>query len=128
MRNFAENVVGHIVGTIIKVIIFGTIAVFVFGQVVHYLWNWLMPALFHLPLITFWQALGVMALGWILFGGLRGREGWGHRGGRFGGAWQRRMQGRWEKMTPEEQEKMREWMRNRCGHAPGFSVDAAPKA
>jgi hypothetical protein len=118
MRDFA----GHVVGTIVKVIIFGTIAVFAFGEIVHLLWNWLMPALFHLPLITFWQAWGLMALGWILFGGLRGggRRGWGN-----GGSWRRGMQGRWEKMSPEEREKMREWMRSRCGHVP---ADAAPKA
>ena len=36
------------------------------------LWNGLMPAIFGLPTITYWQALGLMALSWILFGGLRG--------------------------------------------------------
>jgi hypothetical protein len=121
----ARNIVQHIVGTIVKVIIFLIIAIVVFGNVVHSLWNWLMPALFHLPLITFWQALGLMALGWILFGGLRGggRHGWSR-----GGAWRRGMHGRWEQMTPEEQEKVRDWMRNRCGPAPSVSADAAPKA
>jgi hypothetical protein len=121
----ARNIVEHIVGTIVKVIVFLIIAIVVFGNVVHSLWNWLMPALFHLPLITFWQALGLMALGWILFGGLRGggRHGWGR-----GRAWRRGMHGRWEQMTLEEQEKVREWMRNRCGPAPMASADAAPKA
>ncbi len=31
------------------------------------LWNWLMPVIFHLPTITFWQAMGVDALCGILF-------------------------------------------------------------
>ena len=32
------------------------------------LWNWLMPTLFGLPSITFWQALGLCVLGWLLVG------------------------------------------------------------
>jgi hypothetical protein len=31
------------------------------------LWNWLMPDLFNLPAITFWQALGLNMLAGILF-------------------------------------------------------------
>ena len=31
------------------------------------LWNWLMPNLFNLPVITFWQALGLNMLAGILF-------------------------------------------------------------
>ena len=31
------------------------------------LWNWLMPIIFHLPEITFWQALGLNILAGILF-------------------------------------------------------------
>jgi hypothetical protein len=36
------------------------------------LWNWLMPVIFGLPRIGFWQAMGLMGLSWIFFGGLRG--------------------------------------------------------
>src|SRR5262249_54440623 len=36
------------------------------------LWNWLMPSIFGLRAITYWQALGLMALSWILFRGFRG--------------------------------------------------------
>ena len=32
------------------------------------LWNWLMPTLFGLPVITFWQAIGLNFLSSILFG------------------------------------------------------------
>jgi hypothetical protein len=31
------------------------------------LWNWLMPTIFDLPMITFWQALGLNMLAGILF-------------------------------------------------------------
>ena len=42
------------------------------GEIVRLLWNWLLPSLFGWPRITFWQALGLLALCRILFGGLGG--------------------------------------------------------
>jgi hypothetical protein len=74
------------------------------GEVVRLLWNWLLPALFGWRQITFWQAVGLLALCRILFGGVSGRG--------FRGPGRRR----WEKMTPEEREKFRERMGSRCGH------------
>ena len=44
------------------------------GEVVRQLWNWLLPPLFGWPRITFWQAVGLLALCRILFGGT-GRHG-----------------------------------------------------
>jgi hypothetical protein len=44
---------------------------YVGGTLVQWLWNWLMPELFGLRAVTFWQALGLLALCRILFGGLR---------------------------------------------------------
>ncbi|MDY0298116.1 MAG: hypothetical protein RB296_12450 [Acidobacteriota bacterium] len=41
----------------------------VFAILVKLLWNWLMPVLFGLPLIGFWQAFGILLLAKILFGG-----------------------------------------------------------
>lgn len=45
------------------------VAVTVFGYVVMGLWNWLIPTLFGGPIITFWQAMGILVLAKILFGG-----------------------------------------------------------
>jgi len=89
---------------------------FVLGFVVMALWNWLMPSLFGLHTITYWQAYGLLILSKILFGGLRG--GGGHRcHGR--GDWRNRMTERWETMTPEEREKFGQSMRGRwCGTPP----------
>ena len=69
----------HWIGIVLRVALFLTIAIAGFGQAVHYLWNWLMPALFGLPALTFWQAVGLLALSWVLFGGWRGFRGPGHR-------------------------------------------------
>ncbi|MFH1513306.1 MAG: hypothetical protein ABIG45_08150 [Bacillota bacterium] len=40
-----------------------------FGWIVVWLWNWLMPLIFGLPTITFWQGVGLFILAKILFGG-----------------------------------------------------------
>jgi hypothetical protein len=90
-----------------------------FGAVVMGLWNWLTPALFGWHTITFWQAIGLLLLSKILFGGFHGRRGWHPY-------WRRRMMERWAQMTPEEREKFRQGMRGRCG---SFAPAAAePKA
>jgi hypothetical protein len=81
--------------------------IFIGGEVVMHLWNWLLPGLFGWRQISFWQAFGLLALCRILFGG------WGGRGPRYG--FRRRMGERWEGMTPEEREKFRQGMRSRCG-------------
>src|SRR5690242_21094043 len=76
------------------------------GQVVKLLWNWLLPPLFNLPMITAWQGLGLVVLGRILFGGF----------GRGGG-------GGSSRMTREERERVRARMRERF--CPPTSTDVA---
>ena len=53
--------------------VLGTIAAvgfgLLFGIVIRALWNWLMPLIFGLPTITFWQGVGLFILAKILFGG-----------------------------------------------------------
>jgi hypothetical protein len=95
------------------------LAATIFSFVVMWLWNWLMPAIFGLHVISFWQALGLLVLGKILFGGFRGRPG-------FPMHWRERMMERWEQMTPEERDKFRAGMRAAwCHSAP---PQAPPKA
>lgn len=54
---------------IIGGIFLGLTAVAFFTFATMLLWNWLMPAIFALGTITFWQALGLLALSKILFSG-----------------------------------------------------------
>jgi hypothetical protein len=94
---------------------------FLGGELVLHLWNWLLPALFGWRLITFWQAVGILALCRILFGRIGGR---GFRGSNFRG----RMSERWGNMTPEEREKFRQGMRARCGFGPAAGESKEPAA
>src|SRR5689334_1491566 len=90
------------------------IALFIFigGEIVMRLWNWLLPMLFGWRQITFWQAIGILALCRVLFGshGFRGpvRSSFRRR-------MQERMAERYATMTPEERERLRQSWRGRCG-------------
>lgn len=77
------------------------------GVIVQQLWNWLAPGLFGWREVTFWQALGLLALCRILFGGF-GSRGFDRSGHRL----------RWEHMTPEERQRFRQGLRRRFGLGP----------
>ncbi|NJB71699.1 hypothetical protein GGR42_002161 [Saonia flava] len=63
---------------IIFAIIFGILMAILVGYVVMRLWNWLMPDLFGLTTITYWQAVGIFILAKLFFG-------MGHCGSNGGG-------------------------------------------
>ena len=109
-----------------KLIVFAPLAILgmlvfaaIGGEIVMHLWNWLLPPLFGFRQVTFWQALGLLALCRILFGGF------GCRGsGRSD--YRRRMAERWEKMTPEERERLRQSWRGRWGFVPAADESKQP--
>jgi hypothetical protein len=101
-----------------RFIVGGVLAVAVFSLVVMSLWNWLAPAVFGGHIINYWQALGLLVLSRILFGGFRGRRGHG-------------MHGRYRftsDMTPEEREKFRQGLRARCGRSSAGPASPASAA
>jgi len=100
----------------IKILLFVVVMATVLGYVVKGLWNALMPALFGCHHLSFWQALGLLILAKILFGGFHRHA--GHPG------WRGRMKARWEHMSPEEREKFRQGMR--CGDRRPFSRPVEP--
>ena len=53
----------------VKIALIGVLAVTLFTFVVMNLWNWLVPAIFGWQSVNFWQALGLLLLSRILFGG-----------------------------------------------------------
>lgn len=94
---------------IIMFILIGAIAIFVFGGIVMLLWNNILAQVTSIHTITFWQALGILVLSKILFGGFRGA--WGGR--RY--YWKQKMMNKWNNMTPEEREKFKQEWQKRCG-------------
>ena len=89
------------------------------GEIVLQLWNWLLPPLFGWGQISFWQALGMLLLCRILFGGFGC-----HGSGRSD--YRRRMAERWERMTPEERERLRQSWRGRWGFCPSTGETKEP--
>ena len=70
-----------------------------------FLWNALVPELFHGPQLSFLQTVGLLILAKIIFGhGGPGRHCHRHHGG-----WHR-----WHSLTPEEREKLKAEMKERC--------------
>ncbi len=90
-----------------KWIAVGALFFALFGWITMLLWNWLVPALFNGPVIGFWQALGLLLLCKILFGGFGGK----HGGGR--GHWKHRYYEKLSRMTPEERERFKARMRDK---------------
>jgi hypothetical protein len=107
------------IGRALRGVVLAAVAVLVFGYLVMWLWNWLLPPLTGWHRIAFGQALALLVLCRILFGGLRGRGGWG---------WRHRMQERFAQLSPEERERFRERL-HRCGPgrgAPAGSPQSTP--
>jgi hypothetical protein len=90
----------HVLGGLAVIASFGGLAVIAgFGLAVMLLWNALVPSIFGITAIDFWQALGLLALCRILFGSF----GVGHR---IGAHFHRNpVREKWQKMTPEEREE-----------------------
>ncbi len=105
----------------LKIGLIGLAAVAVLSVVVMLLWNWLIPSIFGLAVINFWQALGLLVLARILFG----RIGGGRHMMPFGGM-NRHMHGdnpiheKWMKMSPEQR---KEFIRKRHDRATCFGKE-----
>lgn len=98
----------------IKKIIGFTALAAAFGSLLSYvvmrLWNGILTEVVHVSPISFVQAIGILVLSKILFGGFHGRWGGGCPGNHF----KNEMKEKWHSMSPEERERMKEEWRNKC--------------
>jgi hypothetical protein len=127
----------------LKGIAFFIIFIFLFGFISMSLWNALIPDLFHGPVISYWQAIGLLLLGKIIFGGFRGghhKHSWHGRNRHWVGEWDKdwntykgwQCWGKdWEEkfrnMTPEERENWKENMKNQWRSAKDKMMQDAEK-
>lgn len=77
--------------------------------IVMWLWNLLLPEILGVKAISFWQAMGILVLSKILFGGFRGG------GGKFRRFKERHCERKTDGMSDEEKEKLKEIWRKKCG-------------
>jgi hypothetical protein len=91
---------------VIKIILGSILFFTLVGFGVMYLWNFVMPYLFGLPLIDFWKAIALFILSKILF---RSHGGWVGKG-----LWNMKMKEKWNQMSPEEKDRFRESWKMRC--------------
>jgi hypothetical protein len=90
---------------------------FLLGLAVKLLWNWLMPELFGLPQIGYWQAVGILALCHLLF-----KSHSSHHGGHKDGQKDRHRNGSFKAKV---QEKLRKEDAEGSGGEPAGADDTA---
>ena len=79
-----------------KIALMVVVGIGALGWVVMLLWNWLLPALFAgAQQVSYVQALGLLLLCKILFGGFRG------------GCHGHKLRQRWDSMSPEERQELK---------------------
>jgi len=94
---------------IAKFVLLGLVCLALVGFVVMSLWNWLVPELFHGPVITFWQALGLLLLSKILFSSFGGKGHSNHSGGSWKYYWRKKLSA----MTPDDKERFKQKMKEK---------------
>jgi len=98
----AKKKAGHIAAMVAGGIVLAVGLAFLLGFAVQALWNWLMPAIFDLPEITYWQAWGLFILAHILVGGAKFHHG-DHKDDGFKKKLKDRFKGRHFGSSAEEQ-------------------------
>jgi hypothetical protein len=98
---------------VLKCFVFVVAMVAVVGFITMSLWNWLVPVLFNGPVVTFWQAMGLLVLSKILFWSFGKHS---HGGYRQGGPWKHYWKQKMSGMTPEQREELKRKMKEKwCG-------------
>ena len=90
----------RVVGMVLLGVVGAALFALAFGYFVKLLWNWLMPAIFGLGVITYWQAFGIVILAKLVFGGIGGG---GHRRDKgHGPPWGTHGRGHWRDFWRDE--------------------------
>ena len=86
------------------------ILIFGLGFVVQYLWNALLPEIIGVGTVTYWQAMGILVLSKILFGGFNGGKDKKSKRKNCKKGKISDLKEKWEQLDHEQKEKIkREW-------------------
>jgi hypothetical protein len=81
---------------------------FLFTLFIQLLWNGVLTSVVPaIKTVSYWQAMGILALSKLLFGF--------NMGGRSRRHWKQKMEEKWHHMSPEERERLKAEWKNRCG-------------
>lgn len=98
-----------IIGLVILGVIAAALFALLFGLAVKALWNWLMPMIFGLKEIGYWEAVGLVILTKLLFGSFGGCHSHNHKSKKSGTPW-------WKEIKQEiAKECAKEWTRDKAG-------------
>ena len=97
----------------LKFIVGFLVAVLGFGLITMLLWNILLPDIFGITTINFWQAIGLLVLTRVLFSGIGG-------GAPMHSGHKNPIREKWQKMTLKER---REFMRKHRHHGGFFGTE-----
>jgi hypothetical protein len=56
------------INLVVGILFIGLSSLIVMGAPLMYLWNWIVPSIFGLRYITFWEAIGLNMIAHIIFG------------------------------------------------------------
>ena len=93
----------------LKIVVLVTLGVLAVGFVTMFLWNWLVPELFNGPIITYWQALGLLVLSKLIFSGFSGKR-HGHGQSPY---WKYRFYEKFKNMPAEQREEFKRKMKDK---------------
>ena len=112
---------------IVAGVVFGVAIAFLLGWVIENLWNALIPQLFHGPVISYWQAIGLFILSHLLLRGHAFGHHKGHRHGSCGCGSEHYIGSRLENMTPEKREKIKRYFEEELANMPPEKRERALK-
>jgi membrane protein required for beta-lactamase induction len=96
-----------------KFVVLGIVAFALFTFVVMLLWNWLIPVIFNGPVLTFWQAAGLLLLSKIIFSGIWKDHKPFHNDRSI---WRKKFEEKLNKMSEEDREKFKSRFHGRWFH------------
>ena|ERR1041384_2713738 len=110
---------------IAKFVVFGLLMVVLLGLLTQFLWNFVMPDIFGLPVINFWQGLAMFVLAKMIFGFGGGRGKWsGYRNHR----WKHQWVEKYSKLSPEERERLKQKFKDKwCSWEEDSARQTEPK-